>query len=206
MTCCSFKGLHPATRGRENPMHASVFVSMTNGDLSVLRTLYLVMAFQRPTGANGGNKDVSSTFLASFSLKILISRNVFGLLVVSRRGIVFQTSLAPQEGQFYRTFFSETISCLLSECQVCICQNAHWQAALWLRELFWVHNKVAVIWKTQRLSFSGTQEVARQFLAAFLSRQGLSSPLLHIIHTMQTDLECVFKKMLESELISGCGW
>lgn len=178
---------------------------MTNGDLSVLCILYLVMAFQRPTGANGGNREVSSTFLASFSPKILISRNVSGLLVVSRRGIVFQTSLAPQEGQFYWTFFYDTISCLLSECQVCICQNAHWQAALWLRELFWVHNKVAVIWKTQRLSFSGTREVARQFLAVFfLSRQGLSSLLLHIIHTMQADLECVFKKMFESELISGC--
>lgn len=149
---------------------------MTNGDLSVLCILYLVMAFQRPTGANGGNREVSSTFLASFSPKILISRNVFGLLLVSRRGIVFQTSLAPQEGQFYRTFFSDTISCLLSECQVCICQNAHWQAALWLRELFWVHNKVAVIWKTQRLSFSGTREVARQFLAAFFIKAGSQLP------------------------------
>lgn len=126
---------------------------MTNGGLSVQCILYLVMAFQNPQELmveTGTSHPLS--WLNSLSGKFSFPEMSVGLLVASRRGIVFQTFLAPQEGQFYRTFFSETISCLLSECQVCICQNAHWQTALWLRELFSVHNKVAVIWKTQRLS------------------------------------------------------
>lgn len=100
MTCYHFIGLHPATRGSENPMHVNVFAPFNT--FPVWCILCLVMAFWRSTRANGGNG--LNTHFSGFILyqnSLSFPEMPVGLLEVSRRGTVFQTSLVLPGGQSF---------------------------------------------------------------------------------------------------------